>query len=51
MTSDSKILEMFSHPSIHKEVEAPTYKLIKAVHDKLNANAASITSDLEGREH
>ena len=37
-----KIIEAFSHPTIHPIVRQPTYELIAEVYLKLNINAASV---------
>ena len=46
MTTVDKIKDSFPHPTIDPIVGQPGYETIKPVHQKLNANAASIVSHL-----
>ena len=46
MTSVEKIKDAFPHPTIEPIIGQPGYDTIKPMHQKLNANAASIVSHL-----
>ena len=46
MTSTEKIKDSFPHPTIDPIIGQPGYDSIKPMHQKLNANAASIISHL-----
>ena len=45
------IIEGFPHPIIPKHTGYPTYESIADTHLKLNANAASVYSELGGGQH
>ena len=46
MTSAEKIKDDFLHPTIDPIIGQPGYETIKPMHQNLNANAASIVSNL-----
>ena len=46
MTSTEKTKDSFPHPTIDPIIGQPGYETIKPMHQKLNANAASIVSHL-----
>ena len=46
MSSIDKIIEGFPYPTLHRIVGEPNYASIADLHQKLNANAASVNSNL-----
>ena len=46
MTSTEKTKDSFPHPTIDPIIGQPGYETIKPMHQKLNANAASVVSHL-----
>ena len=51
MTTIEAVKENFPHPHIPAQPGMPTYEVISAVHRKLKANAASVSSTLGGGIH
>jgi len=51
MTTIEAVKENFPHPHISSQSGMPTYEVISAVHRKLKANAASVSSTLGGGTH
>ena len=51
MSTIDKIIDSFPHPTIPKITGRPCYETLKAMHRKLNANTASIATNLGGGQH
>ena len=51
MSTIDKIIDSFPHPTIPKITGRPCYETLKPMHRKINANTASIFTNLGGGQH